>query len=87
MQFFIAFTFSEGLEGSRWITDRLGIAKHYLRTWFAIDVASIVVSIIDIQSLDDESSTPSNLRAVRVLRALRLIKLIRLVRASRMFKR
>ena len=68
-----------------WVTDRSQIARHYLSTWFAIDVLSVAASGFDFISLgcDDDCEGRfgiTDLRVLRMLRALRLVKLTRLVR-------
>jgi potassium voltage-gated channel Eag-related subfamily H protein 7 len=71
-------------DGARWEDDPRAIARHYLCTWFGLDLLSIlpfdVLSIVAGDQL-------AKLKVIRLFRLLRLIKLIRLLRASRMFKR
>lgn len=89
---------AKGGNESHWIADRRVIAVNYFRSWFAIDVLSIAVSIGDVVSLfvNDESAgsgaegaadIANTLVLLKILRVLRLIKMVRLVRASRMWKR
>lgn len=87
------------LNGTTWVMDHGKIAKHYLTTWFPIDILSIAASATDIVAVIqgppncDEmidgagSNATSKLRALRVLRVLRLMKLVRLLKASRVLKR
>ena len=49
------------------------IARHYLRTWFAIDFVSILP--FDILGFFFDASDVSQLRILRTIRLLRLLKL------------
>ena len=82
LQFCLAFK-SEGVEGTQWITDPWRIASNYLRTWFLLDIFSVLTSIFDL--IDVEGA--SDLTALRAVRTLRLLKLAKLARSSRVFKR
>lgn len=82
------------MDGNRWHHEPKAIARNYLRTWFTLDLLSIVVSAFDFiavaeagTSEDGESSGVAKLKVLRVLRILRLIKLLRLLRMSRIGKR
>ena len=83
LQFFLIYQISTA-EGTRWESNPKAIAKHYLFSWFLLDLISIlpfdVLSIVAGEAL-------AKLKIVRLFRLMRLIKLIRLIRASRMFKR
>ena len=71
-------------EGARWIDDPGVIAKHYLRTWFFIDLISVIpFQIIGFY----QQGSSGGLRLLKIVRLLRLIKLVRLVRVSRLFRR
>jgi len=94
LQFFIAYPGEGRGEGIKWVYTHGAIAHHYLTGWFAIDVITVLVSLVDILALANQTSGEStsgdgivSLKALRVARAVRLIKMIRLVRASRIFKR
>jgi len=80
-----------GISRSGYLTSPTAIAMRYIRSWFAIDLISVLVSVFDVVAVvdsgDSDSSDVSKLKALRVLRALRLIKLARLARASRLLKR
>ena len=75
---------ANGSEAARWEDNPRKIARHYLCTWFFLDLISIlpfdILSIVVGEAL-------AKLKIVRLFRLMRLIKLIRLIRASRMFKR
>ena len=68
---------------------QLAIVRHYLLSWFTIDISSIAVCAFDIIPLlpSGGGDATRSLRVMRVMRVLRLIKLIRLLRASRLFRR
>lgn len=79
-----------GLGRTGFIIDPRVLAKRYLKSWFLIDLLSVLVSAIDVVTISSQGQGDNNfgkLRALRVLRALRLIKLFRLARTSRIFKR
>jgi len=92
LQFFVAFQSGNALGGYTWVLDQRHIVRHYLRTWFALDAATVffpagfdlyVASLgSDADNVDKGASRGS---ALRVLRALRIVKLVRLVRASRLY--
>uniref|UniRef100_A0A7S2K5J3 Ion transport domain-containing protein n=1 Tax=Zooxanthella nutricula TaxID=1333877 RepID=A0A7S2K5J3_9DINO len=61
------------------------IVKHYLKTWFVIDFASIIP--FDLVGLISESEEMKKMKGVKVIRLLRLLKLARVLKASRLFRR
>ena len=69
------------------LRDRKAIAMKYIKSWFPLDLATILpVDLIEVFGLfGDEGS--SGLRSVRLLRVLRLAKLLRMLRASRIIQR
>ena len=97
LQFFIMFPIAskepgEALGPSRWEQRLRPIARRYLRSWFTIDLLSIVPSLFDILPLVEGSGfeaqeDTSRLKLARGFRTARLIKLVRLVRASRVLAR
>jgi len=83
----------------RWVHDWDKIVKQYAKSWFPLDLISILVSGFDFVSLDhgratgevvgtgQDSGDVSSLKVLRIIRILRLVKLVRLVRSSRIMKR
>ena len=67
------------------------IAKHYLRTWFFLDLLATVrldLIIIAAASSDVENQNVLRLpRLVRTLRLIRLVRLLRLMRVARVFRK
>lgn len=61
------------------------IVRHYLRTWFPLDVLSILP--FDSLGMIAESGALKRAKLMRIFRLLRLIKLVRVLRASRLFHR
>jgi len=61
------------------------IVKHYLKSWFVIDVLSVIpFDLIGILSTTDELA---NLKMVKTIRLMRLLKLVRVLKSSRVFRR
>uniref|UniRef100_A0A7S4UW65 Ion transport domain-containing protein n=1 Tax=Alexandrium monilatum TaxID=311494 RepID=A0A7S4UW65_9DINO len=71
--------------GTRLETRRKIIVRHYLRTWFALDVISVLP--FDSVGMLFSSGFLERAKMMKVLRLLRLIKLVRVLRASRVFHR
>jgi len=65
------------------ITDHKIIAKDYLKSWFFLDV----LSIIPIDLLLDEKNLNTVIRFVRIGKMQKLIKLVRLVRLFKIMKK
>mmetsp|Transcript_16084 Transcript_16084/g.29351 ORF Transcript_16084/g.29351 Transcript_16084/m.29351 type:complete len:952 (-) Transcript_16084:3-2858(-) len=85
-------------EGAKLVKDLSSIRYHYLRTWFFIDLLSIIpweligsgVSVSD--DLQEEEEDDGNsfvgigaLKFVRIIRILRMLKLLRIIKASRIY--
>jgi hypothetical protein len=70
-------------------TSHRSIALHYMRTWLAVDLISVLTGAIDIvaSSTGEVTDEIETLRLFRVLRVLRLIKLVRLLKTNRLLKR
>lgn len=81
LQFFITAQDERG----NWVKNRGMIAQMYLRSWFAIDVISLLP--FDIIGLLVSADAVSQFKAIRAVRILRLIKLLRIIRSSRIIKR
>merc|ERR1719428_1285292 len=76
-------------QGVAWVSAPGKIAKNYFKTWFFIDLISILP--FDFLGLwlapQDAGSDTSQLRVFKAIRGLRLIKLVRILRASRILAR
>ena len=91
LQFFLAYQESPK-KGGRWVTRQSLIVKHYLRTWFALDLVSVIpfdaLGKSIMLSMGDENTDAADvLRLIRTIRLIRLIKLLRILRASRILAR
>lgn len=84
LQFCVAYRVKTPI-GTRLETRRFVIRRHYLRTWFPIDLLSILP--FDIAGLLVEDAALAKAKFMRVLRLARLVKLVRVLRASRVFHR
>merc|ERR1719506_1911922 len=62
------------------------LAKRYLKSWFTLDIVSILPFDV-VAMTTDSGGNNSGLRSIRLLRVLRLIKLVRVLRASRIIQR
>ena len=67
------------------VTDLRRIAHRYMRSWFLVDLFSVVP--FELLSLMPNSKWISNLSVLRLVRLLRLVKLVRLLRTMRILKR
>ena len=69
------------------------IAERYLKTWFLIDVGTVLpfdlvtVAAPDLFAVTCGSGSSILLKGVKLLRTLRLVKLVRVLRASRIVQR
>eukprot|EP00937_MAST-01D_sp_MAST-1D-sp2_P000861 g861.t1 len=72
--------------GGGWVRDQRQIARNYLRTWFLIDLVSVLPFDI-VSYFMGKKNDLAKLRAFRIIRLLRLLKLVRILRANRIFKR
>ena len=85
LQFFMAYQESTK-KGGTWVTHRPKIVKHYLRTWFPIDLVSVFPFqqfsdlVVGLMGTEVNSGNTSILRAIRTIRLIRLIKIFRLGR-------
>ena len=63
------------------------IARHYLRTWFTIDIVSCLPVSYVAQAMESEKQIPVDPTAVRILRLLKLTKLLRLSRMKSLIRK
>ena len=91
----------EGREGARWIFDPVTIWKHYLKSWFLLDLVSILVSVFDYMFLLDTGEgdggnftnataggdiDDGTLENVSKLKALRVLRVLRLIKLLRLLR-
>ncbi|KAI8816090.1 uncharacterized protein EV422DRAFT_501651 [Fimicolochytrium jonesii] len=70
----------------RLVRDGKAILSRYVKSWFLIDLLSIIPFEMINQSSGSNSKNLSQLRLLRFLRLARLLKLLRVLRASRKLK-
>ena len=85
MNFFLAFRDTSQDTRGRLVKDLPSIRRRYLRSWFTLDLVSILP--FDILGMSFDSDVVSSLKIIRVIRLLRLLKLARVLKASRMLAR
>jgi CRP-like cAMP-binding protein len=74
------------VDGARWVVEHDRIAAHYMSSWFAVDLVSMLpFDALPLIAGGDGALT--RLSVVRVVRLLRLFKMVRVVRAMRIFTR
>lgn len=102
LNFFMAYQES-ARRGGGWVTDRGRIIRNYVRTWFFIDLLTVIDFQIIARAVlasqpggapfciycedEDDEDSTDALRLVRTVRLLRLVKLLRILRASRIIQR
>ena len=88
LNFFFAYQ-EPAAQGGRWVLKSHLIRKHYLSTWFTVDIISTVPFDLFLQvgAIDPEAQNASLLRVFRIVRFFRLIKLMRILRGSRILAR
>lgn len=88
MQFFIPYKQTKA-QGGQWVKSKCEIAKHYFRTWFVIDILSILPfdELAMAISGGENDGFGQLLDLVKIIRLLRLLKLFRVLKASRVYKR
>eukprot|EP00930_Biecheleria_cincta_P074534 TRINITY_DN6174_c0_g1_i1.p1 TRINITY_DN6174_c0_g1~~TRINITY_DN6174_c0_g1_i1.p1 ORF type:complete len:939 (-),score=131.57 TRINITY_DN6174_c0_g1_i1:150-2966(-) len=84
MQFFLKVQ-KNTRQGKVWVRDRGQVARLYFKTWFFIDLLSIVPYDDITNNVTAEGM--SKLKIFRTIRVLRLFKLARILKASRLVKR
>ncbi len=70
-------------EGRRLVTDRGQIAKHYVRTWFIIDLLATIPFDLLTLGMPIPASTMRILRLLRITRVVRLLRLAEIMRTWR----
>lgn len=66
-------------------SDHKKIVRAYVKSWFIIDLMSIVP--FDLVGLLSRSDGLQQMKVVKVIRLMRLLKLVRMLKASRLFRR
>jgi hypothetical protein len=72
-------------KGRQFVRDHRKIVLRYIKSWFFIDLVSIIP--FDLLSMVLNSGAFQKLKVLRTIRVLRLLKLVRVLRASRILKR
>merc|ERR1719399_2505198 len=72
-------------EEQMWVRNPWRIAKHYLKGWFTVDMASILP--LDTVGLVMQQDNLQSMKGIRIIRLLRLLKLLRIMRAMRILER
>jgi len=85
LQFMIPCIVKDKSGGVKVISSRKGIAQNYLRTWFFVDLLSILP--VDTVSLLVESRNIASVKLIRQVRLFRLVKLVRLLNGLRIWNR
>ena len=86
MAFFTSYR-TGGRSGGNWVKSLAKIRVHYIKTWFIIDILSIIPFDEIQMSSGGGSSDMSKLKIIKCIRLLRLLKLVRVLKASRIYKR
>eukprot|EP00931_Biecheleriopsis_adriatica_P101407 TRINITY_DN76558_c0_g1_i1.p1 TRINITY_DN76558_c0_g1~~TRINITY_DN76558_c0_g1_i1.p1 ORF type:complete len:692 (-),score=113.86 TRINITY_DN76558_c0_g1_i1:37-2046(-) len=84
LQFFLVYRIKTPY-GFRYEGRQRKIALHYLKTWFAVDLLSILP--FSYLGLVFDSEELKKAKLMKIIRLLRLIRLMRVLRASRLFQR
>ena len=85
LQFFLPVPDPE--RGGELIRNHRKLARRYLRSWFTIDVVSILPIDVIVFAAPSLLGDSSLVKSIKLLRILRLVKLVRVIRASRIFQR
>jgi hypothetical protein len=72
-------------EEQYWVGDTRRIAKRYLKSWFTVDLVSILP--FDSVGMALQSTEMQEAQGIRLVRVLRLLKLMRLLRSLRILSR
>eukprot|EP00746_Dinoflagellata_sp_MGD_P135547 gnl/MRDRNA2_/MRDRNA2_69592_c0_seq1.p1 gnl/MRDRNA2_/MRDRNA2_69592_c0~~gnl/MRDRNA2_/MRDRNA2_69592_c0_seq1.p1 ORF type:complete len:303 (+),score=37.48 gnl/MRDRNA2_/MRDRNA2_69592_c0_seq1:81-989(+) len=84
MHFFLAFEHRD-FYGKRFVKSHKRIARHYLSSWFCLDLASCLP--FDFVGILMDSESVQRMKFLRIVRLFRLLKLVRILRASRIVAR
>lgn len=84
LQFFMMYPVRHA-HGTTLVVDHRQIIRHHLRTWFVIDLLSVLP--FDLIALFIQSKDLERLRLMKAIRLLRLLKLARLFRGLRIIRR
>jgi hypothetical protein len=90
LQFFLKVEVKRpGGHGTILLKDPRLIRQHYLRSWFCIDILSVMPVDFVLLAVQDAgaSSQLRGVKVVRVVRVLRLIKMARMLRSSRLVQK
>mmetsp|Transcript_47295 Transcript_47295/g.109444 ORF Transcript_47295/g.109444 Transcript_47295/m.109444 type:complete len:744 (+) Transcript_47295:65-2296(+) len=89
MQFFLQVEVQRpGKGGSVLLKDPIELRKRYLKSWFAIDVISLVpFEAFSLLVGEDGSDTMRQAKILRCVKLLRVLKLLRILRTSRLMQR
>ena len=98
LNFFLAFQ-ETNRKGGGWVTDRKRIIKHYVRTWFSIDLLTVIDFQIIARAVlasqpggttfciycqdEDSDDGDDSTDALRLVRTVRLLRLVKLLRILR----
>lgn len=85
LQFFVMYPKRTKFNGIMLEQRQSHIAAHYLKSWFVIDLLSVVP--FELISVVTSSKQMAQMKVVKVVRLLRLSKLMRVMRASRLWRR
>jgi hypothetical protein len=70
------------------VKDRKLIAKHYIHSWFAIDLLSVIPGYVDWFTVGgDQAADSAAMKVGEIVRLFRLIKMGRMLKASRIVDR
>jgi len=83
LQFFVMYQHQTNL-GIQWEFRQRYIACRYLKSWFPLDIISLIP--FDFISFVSASDSISQAKAIKLVRLLRLLKLVRLCRTLRLFR-
>ena len=86
VQFCLMYESNQLIGGPVFVKDPSKIAKRYLKSWFLVDLVSILPFEIAAVTQKGSSSTLKRMKIIRVVRLLKLLRLVRIMRQSRIFR-